>query len=45
MFDEFVIDLNISVIFVCSVALRLKSTAMAIAGQSVHLTTLISGQA
>ena len=29
----------------CSVALRPKSTAMVMAGQSVHLTTLFTGQA
>ena len=33
------------VLFVCFVALRPKSTAMVIAGQSVHLTTLFPGQA
>ena len=32
-------------VFVCFVALRPKSTAMVIAGQSVHLTTLFPGQA
>ena len=32
-------------LFVCFVALRPKSTAMVIAGQSVHLTTLFPGQA
>ena len=31
--------------FVCIVALRPKSTAMVIAGRSVHLTTLFPGQA
>ena len=31
--------------FVCFVALRPKSTAMVIAGRSVHLTTLFPGQA
>ena len=31
--------------FVCFVALRSKSTAMVIAGRSVHLTTLFPGQA
>ena len=31
--------------FVCFVALRPKSTAMVIAGWSVHLTTLFPGQA
>ena len=33
------------VCFVCFVALRPKSTAMVIAGWSVHLTTLFPGQA
>ena len=33
------------VFFFCFVALRLKSTAMVIAGRSVHLTTLFPGQA
>ena len=32
-------------LFVCFVALRTKSTAMVIAGRSVHLTTLFPGQA
>ena len=32
-------------VFVCIVALRPKSTAMVIAGRSVHLTTLFPGQA
>ena len=32
-------------LFVCFVALRPKSTAMVIAGQSVHLITLFPGQA
>ena len=32
-------------LFVCFVALRSKSTAMVIAGRSVHLTTLFPGQA
>ena len=31
--------------FVCFVALHPKSTAMVIAGRSVHLTTLFPGQA
>ena len=31
--------------FVCFVALRLKSAAMVMAGRSVHLTTLFPGQA
>ena len=33
------------VLFVCFVALRPKSTAMVIAGRSVHLTTPFPGQA
>ena len=33
------------VIYVCFLALRPKSTAMVIAGRSVHLTTLFPGQA
>ena len=32
-------------LFVCFAALRPKSTAMVIAGRSVHLTTLFPGQA
>ena len=32
-------------LFVCFVALHPKSTAMVIAGRSVHLTTLFPGQA
>ena len=32
-------------VFVCYVALRPKSTAMVMAGRSVHLTTLFPGQA
>ena len=35
----------IATLFVCFVALRPKSTAMVIAGRSVHLTTLFPGQA
>ena len=31
--------------FVCCVALHPKSTAMVMAGRSVHLTTLFPGQA
>ena len=31
--------------FVCFVALHPKSTAMVMVGQSVHLTTLLPGQA
>ena len=33
------------VCFVCFIALRPKSTAMVIAGRSVHLSTLFPGQA
>ena len=33
------------ILFVCFVALRPKSTAMVMAGRSVHLTTLFPGQA
>ena len=36
---------NLFCLFVCFVALRPKSTAMVIAGRSVHLTTLFPGQA
>ena len=36
---------KIRCLFVCFVALRPKSTAMVIAGRSVHLTTLFPGQA
>ena len=32
-------------LFVCFVALRPKSTAMVMVGQSIHLTTLFPGQA
>ena len=35
----------VSILFVCFLALRPKSTAMVIAGRSVHLTTLFPGQA
>ena len=38
-------SLRIHCLFVCFVALRPKSTAMVIAGRSVHLTTLFPGQA
>ena len=34
-----------TVLFVCFIALRPKSTAMVMAGRSVHLTTLFPGQA
>ena len=33
------------ILFVCFVSLRPKSTAMVMAGRSVHLTTLFPGQA
>ena len=36
---------HIVILFVCFVALRPKSTAMVIAGRSVHLSTLFPGQA
>ena len=36
---------EVIVLFVCFVALRPKSTAMVMAGRSVHLTTLFPGQA
>ena len=39
------IRLRVWSLFVCFVALRPKSTAMVIAGRSVHLTTLFPGQA
>ena len=39
------IDLDSICLFVCFVALRPMSTAMVIAGRSVHLTTLFPGQA
>ena len=45
-FDVYLICKNIIGLFVCLfVALRPKSTAMVIAGRSVHLTTLFPGQA
>ena len=37
-------DLGTNCLFVCFVALRPKSTAMVMAGRSVHLTTLFLGQ-
>ena len=42
---KYVFELFIYFLFVCFVALRPKSTAMVIAGRSVHLTTLFPGQA
>ena len=38
-------DIKNAHLFDCFVALRPKSTAMVIAGRSVHLTTLFPGQA
>ena len=43
--DKFNIEIFLFCLFVCFVALRTKSTAMVIAGRSVHLTTLFPGQA
>ena len=40
-----VVDLFVFVCLFVFVALRPKSTAMVIAGRSVHLTTLFPGQA
>ena len=37
--------LHVSFLFVCFVALRPKSTVMVMAGRSIHLITLFSGQA
>ena len=34
----------VGILFVCFVALRPKSTAMVMAGRSVHLTTLFLGK-
>ena len=39
------LHINSLSLFVCFVALRPKSTAMVMAGRSVHLTTLFPGQA
>ena len=36
---------NVKCLFVCFVALRPKSTAIFMAGQSFHLTTFFPGQA
>ena len=43
----FIMLINVKILFnfFCFVALRPKSTAMVIAGRSVHLTTLFPGQA
>ena len=40
-----VLNVHMTIKFVCFVALRPKSTAMVMAGRSVHLTTLFPGQA
>ena len=45
IFDIFKPWLLYYFVFVCFVALCPKSTAMVMAGQSVHLTTLFPGQA
>ena len=37
--------MRLTLVFLVFVALRPKSTAMVIAGRSVHLTTLFPGQA
>ena len=43
----FIMLINVKILFyfICFNALRPKSTAMVIAGRSVHLTTLFPGQA
>ena len=38
-------SVHFCLVFVCFVALRPKSTAMVMAGRSVHLTTFFPGQA
>ena len=43
--EDSAIHKTVIVLFVCLFALRPKSTAMVIAGRSVHLTTLFPGQA
>ena len=42
--NQLFFDALLEFLFVCFVALRPKSTAMVIAGRSVHLTTLFPGQ-
>ena len=42
IFQHFIFYEQFVCLFVCFVALRPKSTAMVIAGRSVHLTTLFS---
>ena len=43
--ENFCLSKPVTVIVCCFVALHPKSTAMVIAGRSVHLTTLFPGQA
>ena len=43
--DPTIVTIVCFCLFVCFVALRPKSTAMVIAGRSVHLTTFFPGQA
>ena len=42
-YDVHIVALSCRFLFVCFVALRPKSTAMVMAGRSVHLTTLFPG--
>ena len=44
-FDKMSLMVDLRIDIICFVALRPKSTAMVIAGRSVHLTTLFPGQA
>ena len=43
-YSELIGEINTVDLFVCFVALRPQSTAVVIAGQSVHLTTLFLGR-
>ena len=43
--EDFVEEATSLILFVCFVALRPNLTAMVMAGRSVHLNTLFSGQA
>ena len=43
--EHFLKDFQFFCLFACLLALRPMSTAMVMAGQSVHLTTLFPGQA
>ena len=45
MLESVIVICFVDLFFVCFVALRPKSTAMVMAGRSVHLTTLFPGQA